>query len=190
MPLGRVRHREKLGRTLRRILWSHSSVAIRHAHDESNAEQEPIMQARMKNPLIAIPGVLEAILAADKATESADLPYVLRKLVQVRASQINGCSRCVDMHSRELKKANEKDERIFMVAAWREAPYFTDAERAALALTEAVTRLSDRADPVPDDVWNEAAKHFDETQLAALIVQIGLINFFNRVNATIRQPAG
>jgi len=148
------------------------------------------MQARMKNPLFAFPDVLKAMLAADKATETADLPYALRKLVQLRASQINGCSLCVDMHARELKKVNEKDERIFAVSAWREAPYFTDAERAALALTEAVTRLSDRADPVPDDVWNQAAKQFDESQLAALIVQIGLINFFNRMNATIRQPAG
>jgi AhpD family alkylhydroperoxidase len=148
------------------------------------------MQARMKNPLITIPDTLKALLAVDKATEAADLPYALRKLVQLRASQINGCSLCVDMHSSELKKAKEKDERIFMVAAWREAPYFSDAERAALALTEAVTRLSDRADPVPEDVWNEAAKQFDEPQLAALIIQIALINFFNRVNATIRQPSG
>jgi AhpD family alkylhydroperoxidase len=148
------------------------------------------MQARMKNPLFVVPEALKAVLAVGKATETADLPYALRKLVELRASQINGCSLCADMHSRELKKADEKDERIFMVAAWREAPYFTDAERAALALTEAATRLSDRADPVPDDVWNEAARHFDESQLAALIIQIGLINFFNRVNATIRQPAG
>ena len=148
------------------------------------------MQARMKNPLLCVPDALKALLAVDKATEPAGLPLAMRKLVQLRASQINGCSMCVDMHSRELKHANEKDERIFMVAAWREAPYFTDAERAALALTESVTRLSDRADPVPDEVWNEAAKHFDEPQLAALIIQIGLINFFNRVNATVRQPAG
>jgi AhpD family alkylhydroperoxidase len=144
----------------------------------------------MKNPLIANPDALEALLAVDRATESADLSFAVRKLVQLRASQINGCSLCVDMHSNELEKANEKDERIFMVAAWREAPYFSDAERAALALTEAVTRLSDRADPVPDEEWNEAAKQFDESQLAVLIIQIALINFFNRVNATIRQPAG
>jgi AhpD family alkylhydroperoxidase len=148
------------------------------------------MQARMKNPLLCIPDALKALLAADKATEPADLPHSLRKLVQLRASQINGCSMCVEMHARELKNANEKDERVFMVAAWREAPYFSDAERAALALTESVTRLSDRSDPVPDDIWNEAAKHFDEPQLAALIIQIGLINFFNRINATVRQPAG
>jgi AhpD family alkylhydroperoxidase len=143
----------------------------------------------MKNPLITVPDALKGLLAVDKATEN-ELPFALRKLVQLRASQINGCSLCVDMHARELKQANEKDERIFAVAAWREVRYFTDAERAALALSESMTRLSDRADPVPDDVWNEASKHYDEPQLAALILQIGLINFFNRVNATIRQPAG
>ncbi len=148
------------------------------------------MQARMKNPLAVVPDALKGLLAADTAVESAELSYALRKLVQLRASQINGCSFCVEMHSRELEHANEKNERIFMVSAWREAPCFTDAERAALALTEAVTRLSDRTDPVPDPVWNEAAKHFDESQLAALIIQIGLINVFNRINATIQQPAG
>jgi alkylhydroperoxidase family enzyme len=94
------------------------------------------------------------------------------------------------MHSRELKKAGEKDERIFTVAAWREAPYLTDAERAALALTEAVTRLSDRADAVPDETWDEAARHYDEPALAALIIQIALINVWNRFNATVRQVAG
>ena len=113
-----------------------------------------------------------------------------RKLVHLRASQINGCSVCVDMHSRELKQAGEADERIFAVAAWWDAPYFTDAERAALALAEAVTRLSDRADPVPDEIWNDAARHYDESALAALIVSIALINVWNRFNATIRQVAG
>jgi AhpD family alkylhydroperoxidase len=110
--------------------------------------------------------------------------------VHLRASQINGCSVCVDMHSRELKKAGETDDRIFTVAAWREAPYFTDAERAALALTEAVTRLSDRADAVPDAIWEEATRHYDESALAALIIQIAQINVWNRLNATVRQVAG
>jgi AhpD family alkylhydroperoxidase len=112
------------------------------------------------------------------------------KLVHLRASQINGCSFCVEMHARDLRKAGETDERLFAVAAWREAPYFTEAERAALALTEAATRLSDRADPVPDEIWEEAARHYDESALAALIVSIGLINFWNRVNVTTRQVAG
>jgi AhpD family alkylhydroperoxidase len=148
------------------------------------------MQARIKNPLLTVPDAFKGLQAVGKAIESADLPFALRKLVELRASQINGCSFCVDMHARELAKANEKNERIFAVGAWRESPYFSDAERAALALTECVTRLSDRADPVPDDVWKEATKHFDEPQLAALILEIGLINFYNRVNAAIRQPAG
>jgi len=148
------------------------------------------MQARMKNPALVLPDAMQALFALNKATEKDGLPYVTTKLVHLRASQINGCSVCVDMHSRELKKAEQKDERIFAVAAWRDTPYFTDAERAALALTEAVTRLSDKADPVPDDVYNEAARHYDETALAALIVSIGLINIWNRFNATVRQMAG
>ncbi|QPC92548.1 carboxymuconolactone decarboxylase family protein [Mesorhizobium sp. INR15] len=148
------------------------------------------MQSRLKNPVMLIPGALQALLALDKSTEAADVSYVMRKLVHLRASQINGCGVCVDMHARELKKAGEKDERIFALAAWRETPYFTDAERAALALTEAATRLADRPDAVPDDVWDEAARHYDEKALAALVIQIALINAFNRLNATTRQVVG
>lgn len=145
------------------------------------------MQERMKNPVLVLPDAMKALLALDKATQSG-LPHVTRKLVLLRASQVNGCSVCVHMHSKELKDAGETDERIFAVAAWREAPYFTPPERAALALAEAATRLADRTDAVPDDVWDEAARHFDETALAGLILQIGMINVFNRVNATIRMP--
>mgnify|MGYP001547736170 CR=1 FL=1 len=148
------------------------------------------MQARMSNPLMILPDALKAMLALDKATENADVPPVTRQLVHLRASQINSCSICVDMHARELKQANQTDERIFAVAAWRETPYFTDAERAALALTEAATRLSDRPDAVPDEVWDEAARHYDEPALAALVLQIALINAFNRVNAATRQMVG
>jgi AhpD family alkylhydroperoxidase len=148
------------------------------------------MQARMRNPVVVLPDALKAMLALDKASEKDGVPFVTRKLVHLRASQINGCSVCVDMHARELKKSGEKDERVFAIAAWRETPYFTDAERAALALTEAVTRLSDRADPVTDEIWEEAARHYDETALAALIVQIALINAFNRLNAATRQMVG
>ena len=148
------------------------------------------MQARMKNPAISTPGAMQAVMALDKSTANDNLSYVTRKLVHLRASQINGCSVCVDMHARELKKAGQADERIFAVAAWREMPYFTDAERAALALAEAATRLSDRADPVPDAIWDEAARHYDQPALAALVMQIALINFWNRINATTRQIAG
>ena len=148
------------------------------------------MHARMSNPALSVPGALRALQALDKSTENDDVPYVTRKLVHLRASQINGCSVCVDMHARELKEAGEPDQRIFTVAAWRETPYFTDAERAALALTEAATRLSDRPDPVPDEIWDEAARHYDEPALAALVIQIALINVWNLLNATTRQVAG
>jgi len=144
----------------------------------------------MKNPAMTLPGAFDALQALHKATESRGLPRAMLELMNLRASQINGCSVCVDMHSRALRKLGEKDERIFAVSAWREAPYYSDAERAALALTEAASRLSDRADPVPDEVWNEAARHYDEPQLGALVMSIGLINLWNRLNAATRQVGG
>lgn len=111
-------------------------------------------------------------------------------MVHLRASQINGCSLCVEMHSRQLKEAGETDERIFAVAAWRDAPYYTDAERAALALAEAITRISDRPDPVPDEIWSEAAHHYKEQELAALLPSIAHINVWNRLNVATKQIAG
>ena len=148
------------------------------------------MQARMKNPAMIVPGAMEALQALGKSTEQNGLPARTLGLVHLRASQINGCSVCVDMHPRYLKKTGETDERLFALAAWRDAPYFTDAERAALALTEAVTRLSDRADPVPDEIWDEAVRHYDEPALAALIIAIASINVWNRLNVATRQVAG
>ncbi|MGZ4232884.1 MAG: carboxymuconolactone decarboxylase family protein [Solirubrobacteraceae bacterium] len=130
---------------------------------------------------------MQALLKLDGATRQAGLPATTISMLQLRAGQINGCSGCVDIHSRELKAAGEPDKRIFMVAAWRETPYFTEAERAALALTEAVTRLADRPDPVPDEVWDEAARHYDEAQLAALVLSIGAINTWNRLDVATRQ---
>jgi AhpD family alkylhydroperoxidase len=144
----------------------------------------------MKNPIMVLPDALKAMMALDKATANDDVPLVTRKLVHLRASQINGCSVCVDMHAHELKKAGESDKRIFAVGAWREAPYFTDAERAALALAEAATRLADREEPVSDKVWDEAARHYNEEALAALVTQIAMINFWNRINAATGQIAG
>ena len=144
----------------------------------------------MANIVGLVPGALNAMLALSKAAEHDELPETTRFLVHLRASQINGCSYCSEMHSRELRDAGESDERIWTVAAWREAPYFTEAERAALALTEVVTRVADRPDPVPDEIWDEAARHYDETALAALIVEIASINVWNRFNAATRQPAG
>ena len=148
------------------------------------------MQARMSNPAMIVPGAMQALYALHASAQKSGVPSRTIDLVHLRASQINGCSVCVDMHSRDLKKSGETDERLFAVAAWRDAPYFTDAERAALALTEAVTRLSDRVDPVPDDIWDEAARHYDESALAGLIIAIALINVWNRLNVTTRQVAG
>src|SRR5271169_4551415 len=148
------------------------------------------MQARMKNPAIVIPEAMKAIQALIAATSTGGAPAKTLELAHLRASQINGCSACVDAGARHAKKAGEADERLFAVAAWREAPYFTDAERAALALTEAVTRLSDRADPVPDAIWDDAARHLDERALAALVLAIATANVFNRLNVSTRQPAG
>ena len=148
------------------------------------------MQARMSNPAMIVPEAMKALQALGASTKRGGVPPRTVDLVHLRASQINGCSVCVDMHSRELKRTGETDERLFAVAAWRDAPYFTDAERAALALTEAVTRLSDREDPVPDEIWNEAARHYDEPALATLILAIALINVWNRLNVTTRQVAG
>ena len=148
------------------------------------------MQPRMKNPALLLPGALEAIQALHKSIASAGVSPVLLELVNLRASQINGCSVCVDIHWRALRKLGEKDAKIFSVAAWREAPYYSDAERAALALAESTTRLADRADAVSDEVWKDAARHFEEPQLAALVAAIALINVFNRVNAATRQISG
>jgi AhpD family alkylhydroperoxidase len=144
----------------------------------------------MNNPAMIFPKAMQALYALGTAAEKGGVPSTTINLAYLRASQINGCSVCVDMHARDLRKAGETDERLFAVAAWRDAPFFTEAERAALALTEAVTRLSDRPDPVPDEIWEEAARHYDEPALAALILTIGLINVWNRLNVTTRQVAG
>lgn len=147
------------------------------------------MQARMKNPALVLPGAMKALMEVDKAAEQAGLPKVTVDLVLLRASQINSCSVCVDMHAKDLRKAGESDERLFAVAAWRETPYFTDAERAALALAEQVTRIADGGQ-VSDEVWDEAADHYSEAELAALIMRIATVNLWNRLNATTRQIAG
>jgi len=144
----------------------------------------------MTNIATLVPEAMHALHALAKAAKRGGLPETTAYLVHLRASQINGCSVCAEMHSRELKEAGEPEERIWTVAAWREAPYFADAERAALALTEAVTRLSDRADPVPDEIWEEATRHYDERALASLIIEIASINVWNRFNAATRQLAG
>jgi len=148
------------------------------------------MEARMKHPVYVIPDAMKALHALRGATEQGGVPAATLQLIELRASQINGCSVCVEMHARMMRKAGETDDRIVAVAAWRHIPYFTAAERAALALTEAVTRLADREDPVPDPVWAEAARHYDEKGLAALILAIAGINVWNRLNASVGQIAG
>ncbi|WP_250624263.1 carboxymuconolactone decarboxylase family protein [Pinirhizobacter soli] len=146
------------------------------------------MKARMNNPALVIPEAREALMALKKTTEGQGVAEATLDLVELRASQLNGCSACVDMHWRMARKKGETDERLFSVAAWREAPYFSEAERAALALSESMTRLADQADAVPDDVWNDVVQHYDERARAALIVAIANINVWNRLNATVRQP--
>jgi AhpD family alkylhydroperoxidase len=148
------------------------------------------MQERMKNPAMILPGAMKALQELSAAAENHGVPAKTIGLVHLRASQINGCSVCVDMHPRFMKKAGETDERLLAVAAWRDTNYFNDAERAALELAEAVTRLSDRADPVPDATWNEARRHYDDEALASLIIAIATVNVWNRINVTTRQVAG
>ena len=148
------------------------------------------MEPRIKHPAQALKGAMAALQGVDKATKEAGVPEVTMELLKLRAGQINGCSGCVDIHSRMLKALGESDERVFMVGAWRESAYFSDAERAALALTEAVTRIADRPDPVPDDIWAEAAFHYDDLQLAALVLAIATINCWNRMNVATRQITG
>jgi AhpD family alkylhydroperoxidase len=147
------------------------------------------MKARMKNPAMIL-GAFGPAQALGQAgyTGGAD-PAILR-LVHLRASQINGCSSCLDSGAKTALEAGETAERLTAVAAWREAPYFSDPERAALALAEAATRLADRPDPVPDEIWDAAAAHFDEKQLAAIVLTIAVTNLYNRLNVTTRQVAG
>ncbi|MBE3014881.1 carboxymuconolactone decarboxylase family protein [Microbispora sp. NEAU-D428] len=148
------------------------------------------MEARMKNPAAIIPAAMKPIMELMKAAQSQGLPPELMEMIHLRVSQINGCSYCVDAGLKSLRKLGESDERIGLVSAWRETPYYTDAERAALELAEASTRLADRADAVSDEVWDNAADHFDEKQLASILLMTAVTNLFNRLNAPVRQIAG
>ncbi|MFG3202903.1 carboxymuconolactone decarboxylase family protein [Streptomyces sp. NPDC048192] len=133
---------------------------------------------------------LRYINSAGKAVSDSSLPAATQELVKIRASQINGCGFCTDMHTKDAAAAGETAQRLHLVAAWREAKVFSDAERAALELTEQGTRIADAAGGVPDEVWANAAKHYDEDQLAALVALIALINAYNRLNVIVQQPAG
>jgi AhpD family alkylhydroperoxidase len=133
--------------------------------------------------------LLKHFAMAGKVVTDSGLPMTTQELVKIRASQINGCGFCLDMHTKEAAAAGETAQRLHMVAAWREAKVFTEAERAALELAEQGTRLADGTG-VPDDVWENAAKHYDEEQLLALVSLIAVINAFNRLNVMTQQPAG
>ncbi|SEP53261.1 carboxymuconolactone decarboxylase family protein [Amycolatopsis saalfeldensis] len=149
------------------------------------------MDARLNlfgNPATA--KFVKQLVAASQAVVDSPLPAATRALVEIRASQINGCGLCLDMHTKDAAHAGETSTRLNLVAAWREATVFTEAERAALELTEQGTRLADAAGGVSDEVWANAAKHYDEEQLGALVSTIALINTFNRLNVIVRQPAG
>jgi AhpD family alkylhydroperoxidase len=153
-------------------------------------QTEETLKARMNHPVSVIPDALEALQALSAASKQSGLQKSIVDMICLRVSQINGCSVCVDMHAHDMRRAGEPDARIFGIAAWRDNPSFTPEERAALALAEAVTRLSDREDAVPDALWNEAARQFDEKELAGLLLAIANINFWNRINVPIRQVVG
>ncbi|MET9376013.1 carboxymuconolactone decarboxylase family protein [Streptomyces sp. NPDC002992] len=149
------------------------------------------MEARlniMGSPIAA--QALKHLVAAGKALGESTLPAATRELVMLRVSQINGCAGCIDIHTKEATAAGETAQRLHLVAAWREAKVFTDAERAALELAEQGTRIADAAGGVTDEAWADAAKHYDEDQLAALVTLIAVMNAFNRGNVITQQPAG
>ena len=146
------------------------------------------MEARMKST--PNPDVYTAIQHLNKAMHAGGVDPIVLELVHLRASQINGCSPCVFAGIASAKKQGETDERLHNVVTWRETPFFTDQERAALALAEAATRLQDGAPGVTDEIWDAAAAHFDEAQLSAIILNIAMTNFFNRINRTVREQAG
>jgi len=145
----------------------------------------------MKNPAFVLTDAMKGIGSIFKAVNTGGISHELQEIVALRASQINGCSACVHSHVQNLVKAGVESERIATVAAWREAPFYTDAERAALELAERATRLADRsADAVEEELWGRLTSHYDEAQLSALILLIGVTNMFNRINAVVHEPAG
>lgn len=159
-------------------------------HDIAD-EPAVAIETRLDNPAALLPEAYEGIQKLIVATRRGGMPASILELTHMRASQINGCSSCIEGTVGHAKKMNEElDERLLMVAAWRHSSRFTEAERAALELTEEITRLADRGDPVPDETWARAAWHFDQKALAALVLHVALVNLFNRVNVATRQPAG
>jgi AhpD family alkylhydroperoxidase len=145
---------------------------------------------RLEHFTRALPGFGEAVGSMIGTIQATGLSDGVRELVHLRVSQINGCAFCVDSGTKTMRKNGEAEDRLDMLVVWREAPGFTDAERAALGLAEAATRIADRPEAVPDEVWAEAARHFDEAALAGLVAQIALTNLFNHANVAIRRPVG
>jgi AhpD family alkylhydroperoxidase len=151
---------------------------------------EATLKSRMPNPVFVTHGAMEALQALAASTADQGVTPELLELINLRVSQINGCSVCVDLHTRGLKRMGESEERIVGAGAWRHSPYFSGAERAAFTLAESLSRLADRPDPVPDDVWDEVAQHYDEQALSALVLSIAQINVWNRLNIAVGQLVG
>jgi AhpD family alkylhydroperoxidase len=163
-------------------------VGDSEVHTTDNSKERTV-NARVNlldNPVAA--KSLKHIISAGKAVVDSTLPAATQELVKIRTSQINGCGFCIDMHTKEAAHAGETSTRLNLVAGWREATLFTDAERAALELAEQGTRIADAAGGVPDEVWANAAKHYDEDQLAALVLLIAVMNTVNRLNVIVQQP--
>jgi AhpD family alkylhydroperoxidase len=152
-------------------------------------KEEPMSTQRMPNPAVLIPEAMPALMALDGVVAAAGPDGALLALTRLRASQINGCARSVAGAVQQARRHGATDDQLQAVVAWRETPWFSDEERAALALTEAVTRLADRPDPVPDRVWDVAATHFDQKELATLLLTIAITNAVNRLDAPTRQQA-
>jgi AhpD family alkylhydroperoxidase len=149
------------------------------------------MEARLDfNSSEVLQKFVKHLVAASAAVQQSALPPATANLVLIRASQINGCAVCLDMHTKDAEHAGETSVRLNLVAAWRDAKVFTDAERAALELTEQGTRIADGAGGVTDEAWANAAKHYDTEQLAALVCTIGMINTFNRMNVICQNQGG
>ncbi|MET9328560.1 carboxymuconolactone decarboxylase family protein [Tsukamurella sp. NPDC003166] len=148
------------------------------------------MTARMTNPAMALPGAMDALMKLGAVVAETGLSPELLELVNMRASQLNGCSTCLDGHWRTARKHGASDDKLFAVGAWRHTPYFSDAERIALEMTEELTALAGASDAVPDELWEAAADEFDAAQLAGLVLAIGQINLWNRLNHATRQQAG
>ncbi|MFE5486438.1 carboxymuconolactone decarboxylase family protein [Streptomyces sp. NPDC056527] len=133
---------------------------------------------------------LKHFMAAGRELKALPLSATTQELVALRVSQINGCAVCIDMHTKDAAAAGESPVRLNLIAAWREATVFTEAERAALGLAEQGTRVADAAAGVGDEVWERAARHYDEEQLTALVLLVSFMNAVNRLNIITRQPAG